>query len=240
MVHIGDRVNTVLKINAKIEKIGTSYFTISVNASSTQGNIVEYIYVIDGIEKAPTDKNIYTEENLGEKSEHTAKVIVVDEKGNRKTSREFKIVTEPRTYLYKDGAYSDKVTDWVYGGYAYIHGGTFAKYESYFTVVVQVVGDAYMVRSNELVDFSGYTKLCSEISMSFGHPASSSHMFLSTVSEYNNVDNWSGNLGVADYITDSNATKSTVDISNINTNAYIYFRQTHAGSINIYKVWLEK
>lgn len=135
-VHIGDKVSSIgVKLNASIEKIGTSYFTIKAEATSTEGIIVGYIYTIDGIDKPQTTNTSYTQEGLGETTQHTAKVKAIDEKGNVKESRTFKITTESRIYLYKEGNECTDITGgWertVYNTGSYTKESTYMNLYSY-------------------------------------------------------------------------------------------------------------
>lgn len=100
-VHIVGKRSDEIKIKVD-KKVGTSYVTIEVQAMSTSGNIVQYEYIVNGI-KYESDKNTYTIENLEPESNHTIKIIVIDGKQNIKESWEYKIRTEARTYLYKEG-----------------------------------------------------------------------------------------------------------------------------------------
>lgn len=114
VVHIGNKVNPTIALTAKVEKIGTSYFTLSAQASSNQGAITGYLYTIDGVEKPITTETTYTVSDLQENSQHTAKVKAIDEKGNIKESQTFKITTEKRTYLYHAGEeYTDITGSWI-------------------------------------------------------------------------------------------------------------------------------
>lgn len=240
VVHIGDRANGIMTLDAKVEKIGTSYFTISATATSTKGNIVGYQYIIDGVGKEQTTDNSYTEKGVAEKSEHTAKVIAIDEKGNKRESRVFTITTEPKTYLYKEGEYSPIVEDWVYGGYvSSTTGNTFNKQDKYFSIKVGKMYTAYFARSAEQVDFTEYTKLCVDVTMT-GVSSASSHLFLSTRSNYANVDDWRGDIGAESVFQYPGVKYMEIDVTNINRSAYIFFRVTQQGEFNIYNVWLEK
>lgn len=63
-------------------------------------------------------------------------------------------------------------------------------------------------------------------------------MFLSTLLTCNGVDT-TGNLA-GTWLSSSGIGTTKLDISAVNRDAYIYFRKTWAGNLNVYKVWLEK
>ena len=84
------------------EYVGTSSFTIKMNASSTEGNIVSYQYQINGGEVKTTTENTFTIEDLEPTTNYTISVVAMDEKGNEnKTSIE--VTTKARTYIIKNG-----------------------------------------------------------------------------------------------------------------------------------------
>lgn len=100
--------NDFMKIDIN-KKVGTSYITIDAQATSTQGEIIKYEYIIDGVIYESTE-SIYEIKNLEQESKHTIEVVAIDEKGNRKNSHKENIKTESRTYLYKDGNDNTELT----------------------------------------------------------------------------------------------------------------------------------
>lgn len=171
VVHIGNRVSG-MSVYLKTQKVGTTYFTVVANARSTYGNITGYKYVIDGVEKPQTANGTYTQENLEEKTEHTVKVIAMDEKGNQKESRIIKIVTEEKVYLYRNGNQYEKITGgWVTGGKYFEGTGSVSINEDNITITSNVTYDAnsfQLVNTKEKVDLSAYSKLYAIITQTAG------------------------------------------------------------------------
>ncbi len=102
-VHIEEKSNSPITVEQTIIYVGTSKCTIKVNASSKQGNIVKYQYMINNEIKEEIEENEYTIKNLEPTTKYKVSVIAIDEKGNSEKSIQEEITTKERMYLIKDG-----------------------------------------------------------------------------------------------------------------------------------------
>ena len=233
-VHIIDKVNN--SINIKInQKIGTSYIKINVEADSKYGDIKQYQYIIDGKVCESTEAE-YTVEELEPESEHTIKVIVIDEKQNKKQSKEIKVKTEPRTYLYNMGnEYTELTGGWIVG---YINGdnpgvGSALKKENYIEVKSWGYWHGSGCYTKNQIDLKEYSKIkvdifdCSAVNITGG---------------YEQIAIGSGNKQIMVLGVDNIQDKIyELDITDINPNSNIICVQIGNGANgNIRRIWLEK
>lgn len=94
----------IKNVKVNIIDINGTYFTVEVNAESSEGKIVEYEYFINGESKGittDTNKKIITDLELD--TEYSVQVKVKDEKGNTKILTGSKQKTLDKQYLIKDG-----------------------------------------------------------------------------------------------------------------------------------------
>ena len=84
------------------EYVGTSSFTIKINANSAEGNIVNYQYQINDGEVKTTTQNMFTVEDVEPTTDYTISVTAIDEKANQNTVST-QITTKARTYIIKNG-----------------------------------------------------------------------------------------------------------------------------------------
>ena len=135
-VHIGEKANNPITVKVMLTYIGTSSCTVEVEASSKEGNIVGYIYKVGDIETEQLTSNTYTIDELEPNTQYIVSVIAIDEHGNRKSSIPIKIVTEARTYLYKEGNECIELTGgWKRGNYNI---GSFTKKEDHLNLNVNI------------------------------------------------------------------------------------------------------
>ena len=222
-----------LKVNSTA---GTTYITINVEASSTNGNIEQYEYTIDGTKYTSTEP-VYKIENLSPESNHTIKILVVDENGNTKETRPIKIKTEPRTYLYKEGNECIELTDgWIayYSDGNNPEAGKVTKEND--NIFIETFGTwcAYETQPKEKIDFSNYSKIGIELyditvvntgyqllNVIVGLDINSAEAY--TASNFNSAE---------EYL--------EIDITNIEGYRKLYIGAGNGASARIKNVWLEK
>ena len=102
-VHVEGKTTNPIKIKVTPTYIGTSSCNISIEASSTEGEITKYQYRVNDENEQETDKNIFTLEDLEPETKYKITVIITDEKGNTKESMPITIKTSERTYIIKEG-----------------------------------------------------------------------------------------------------------------------------------------
>lgn len=102
-VHIGAKTTNPIKVKITPTYIGTSSCTIEVEATSTKGDITGYQYKINDKSTEQLTQSKYTIEDLEPNTKYNIFVIIVDDKGNTKTSMPITITTKERTYIIKDG-----------------------------------------------------------------------------------------------------------------------------------------
>lgn len=168
-------------------------------------------------------------------------MVAVDNTGYIRKSKTLKVKTKERTYLYNKGAISELAGDYIVAGYVGSGSRSFNKYDSYMRLAVNELNAAYSIRSTNQIDFSDYGKLYLDVNISRGSTEYAvNHVFLSTISNYNGVDNTTGDIGTFGYSRTSGKQLLIGDISNVNKSGYLYIRQTHTGYIDINRIWIEK
>lgn len=219
--------------------IGTTSFTIKVTSVANEENIETYMYIVDENEEKISTNKEYTIDSLEENTKHSAKVIVKYKNGNTIQSNILNIQLEPRTYLYNSGKISDISGNFVIGGYVGSSSYSLTKFDNFMRLYEPSNNKAVFMRTSNTIDCSKYKKLCIEI-VNPNNLTDRRHAFISTLSNYNGVDDIVGNLGVAKRMQGLEKI-GVLDISSINRDdVYLYIRQTHSGSIDISKIWLEK
>lgn len=157
-VFITGKVTNPIKMEVNY-KIGTSYIEITVKASSEKASIVQYEYIIDGV-TISQEEQTYIIENLEPQSEHKIKVVAIDEKENRRESREISLKTEARTYLYKSKEEYIELTGGWEDGDSNI--GTFTKKEDCMNLYCEGPTSStywHSIRTVKGIDITGYTKI---------------------------------------------------------------------------------
>lgn len=240
VVHIGNKSNNKIKMSFT-KKVGTSYISISVDATSTEGNIEKYKYIIDG-ETIEQTGNTLKKDKLEPESSHVLQIVAIDEKQNEKVSGLIYFTTEPRTYLYNEGEFNPLMDSVVDGGHFGNNSGSLDTTPDYFTVGNNNYGNAHYARSNNLIDFTEFAKLCCKYDVGLAvSPGPWCSIFLSTLTSYRGVDNPRGNVGMhTEYLYKSSTELAEIDIEEFDDSAYIFFRHTHRGNTKFSSVWLEK
>lgn len=243
-----------LKVNLKI---GTSYITINAQATSEEGEIKQYQYIIDGSTYSQAEAT-YIIENLEPESEHTVKIIAVDERQNNKESKEIIVKTEPRTYLYRYGnEYMELTNGWkeIYKtNYSLTPVSTNFKMDK-LNDNIQVVsiggipigGGAVLmgaaIGTNKRIDLSEYKYMYSVATVTLGKysGASACEMTLESEDEFLVATDANDRICYTNPV-DKKITK--LDISNYSgmysPAIYIQSELQLTSKANIYEVWLEK
>lgn len=232
-VHIIGKENKSMKVKVN-STIGTSYIIINVEASSSNGDIIQYDYIIDGITYTSTEA-VYKVENLEPESNHTIKVISIDEKENKKETRTYNVKTESRTYIYKEGNEYEEITNgWDFG---YINGdnpgvGKVTKENNNIFLETWGTWCSYAIWTKQRIDFSKYSKLSMEIYdiniINSGHQQAG--ILLSNGAGF--VASSYGKLNdLCEYI--------ELDVSKIESLYYCYCAVANGTSARIKNVWLE-
>lgn len=257
-VHIIGKITDKIEIKVNLSA-GTSYITINVQANSKDGSITGYKYIIDGITYDEI-QSTYIVENLNPESEHTIKVVAIDEQENTKESREYTFKTEPRTYLYKNGIeYSELTGYWEEGDYNI---GTFTKKADCLNLYCDgpAAGGSYWhsFRTTNSIDVSKYTKIVykfkiantmilynskyySWLLMGVFYPKYTNYASYSTSS----LADFSPN-GLSANISGKIITQG-IDLTDINGAVYPtvifakqFYRSRYIADIDVYEIWLEK
>lgn len=116
-VIMGGKIGAVEIIRLGANKIGTSTCTVEVKITNLKVEKTEFQYYVNGTKvNTSIQGQNYKIENLNPETEYTIYAIVIDKEGKQTQTNSVKVKTEARTYIYKDGQYSDLVTDWINGG----------------------------------------------------------------------------------------------------------------------------
>lgn len=248
---IGESTDSIkIKVN---KNVGTSYIIINVEANSTNGSIIQYEYIIDGI-TYQIEQETYIIENLEPESNHTIKVIVIDEKQNKKESREINVKTEPRTYLYKNGDEYISLT----GGWKEIHKTDDSTAPVSTSFNMSKLGDNIKITTTGIdkypylcgaaigttnrIDISNYKYMCAVVTATLGQYSGASicEMTLESDDEYMIYD---PNAEIC-YVDSVNQKTIKWDLSEYNgiysPAIYIQSEREKTVEANIYEIWLEK
>lgn len=258
IAHIGNKTNNKITMNFT-KTIGTSYVTVNVNAASKEGNIVKYIYIIDGEEIEQTT-NIYKKENLEPGTKHTLQVIVIDEKQNQRVSGRVIFQTELRTYLYKRGEEYEELTGgWKRGNYNI---GTFTKSpEGYMNLQGSFPANTNKywncvetVKSIDVTNFSKIVFLCKIGHMNYVSSEKAYCSWLAVIDMNPQYEGYGSQNAKGEHAMrffkenkSGQILPLEVDVSQVKESIYPtvllsrwYGADTYEGNINIYEVWLEK
>lgn len=236
----GDNSNiSIGEFEPQVTNITTLSIVVNSNLNIPDKDFV-YIYILNNeIKNYSKDKQVEISD-LSENTEYKIIVVAVDNTGYVSKSKEITIKTKPATYLYNNGAISPLASDFIVAGYVGPGSKSFNKYDNYMRLSVNQTSTAYSIRGTNQIDFSKYSAIYFDVNISRSVSNTESHFFLSTASNYNSVDNYTGNIGVYKNSSTSGKQYIKLDVSSINTSAYIYIRQTHTGYIDINKIWLEE
>jgi len=220
------------EVQVKITKqVGTSYIIINVQASSTQGNITKYEYNIDGETYSNTEP-VYKIENLEPESNHTIKVTVIDEKGNKKTTTPINVKTEPRKYLYKEGEEYTELT----GGWnaEYYTGDTSSvgmakKYDNYMEMQTWGYWCAYRCVTQNKIDLGEFSKIKADIMCNWTDVSGG----------YEQIGIRAGNNSIVWNRVDLQNKIYELDIK-IKENANVFISAGNGANAKIKSIWLEK
>lgn len=234
-VHVGTKTTNPIKVKITPTYIGTSSCTIEVEATSTKGNIVNYQYRVNDEIKQETDKNTDTIEGLNPTTQYMITVVVIDEKGNTKTSMPVTIETKERTYIVKDGVAQVE---------AKAINATIQKENNYSVVTTNKTtnrgGCAF------LYDITKYKKIKVDIEVVKKDKVSSGCMI--ALSYFNNPlkDNWNNYEIIASY---DETTKQrdvyNLNIENVEKEMWIVCLKNSTNpattaTMHIYNLWLEE
>ncbi len=230
IIQVNENANNEVQVKIK-KQVGTSYIIINVQASSTQGNITNYEYNIDGETYSNTEQ-VYRIENLEPESNHTIKVTVIDEKGNKKTTTPINVKTEPRKYLYKEGEeYTELTGGWNVEYFAgdTSSAGTAKKHDNYMEIQTWGYWCAYRCITQNTIDLTEYSKLKADIECNW-----------TDVSEgYEQIGLKAGNNEIVWNRIDLQDKIYAVDI-NAKENDNIQITAGNGANIKIKFIWLEK
>ena len=211
--------------------------SISMNISTkTNYENATYMYLINKELKTSLSNNNYTYEDLEPGTVYNIQVIVYTEDGKMHIGSKRQSTAEA-VWLYKDGQTYDLSGGFSMQGTIGSASYTLTNYDTYMRLNVPADKRAVFARENTIIDFSKYKKAYVRYINSNGNPSS---VFISTRSNYNGYDTTSGDLGFNFSSSASGRHTVAYDVSELNTNAYIYFRKTHTGYMDIERIWLEE
>lgn len=236
-----EKIEGIISLEVKMSYVGTSSFTMHMNASSKQGKIVKYKYKINEEEEKETIQNSVTIDNLMPETEYTIIVHVEDDKGNMKTSEPVKIITKKRTYIVKDGV--PQVTGTSNG-----HATTETK-SGYFQIITSRTNGYYRPSYGFLYDLSSYkkVKIDLEIPTKTALPALCIFLANSMTEAMESTDVYQGEDKIRELLGGSLTSVErklySYSIEKVKGKYYITFYQNmEIGSTtwNIYNLWLEE
>ena len=226
-------INISEDLTINTSEVTTVSMKITVNQSF---NNALYIYSVNNTVVKTGNSNSVTVGDLDPDTSYNIQVIVRDSEGNTHIGTKTKS-TASAVWLYKDGTEYDLSGGFSIQGYVGGDNYTLTKEDNYMRLNVPSNKRATFMRENNLIDFSQYKKAYVKIYNSNGNPAA---VFISTRTNYNGADINSGDLGLDYYKESTGEDIASFDTSSITNNAYIYVRKTHAGYIDIKRIWLEK
>lgn len=191
-------------------------------------------------------------------TQYNVSVSAIDEYGNRKSSIPIKIVTEARTYLYKEGDECTELTGgWKRGNYNI---GTFTKENDHLNLQGSFPADSaqhwnscqttnsidvtgfkkmgYKIKIDNMISIQGTNKLYSWFAIAICNP-----QFVKYGSDnakaYYSFSNLENDIS-------KQIITGKIDITNVNESVYptayfgIWIDDIYEGNVDIYEVWLEK
>ncbi len=197
-----------------------------------------YIYILDNKIQYYGNKNEkYTIDTLDGNKDYEITVYVVE--NNKKIHKYEKYIkTKDRIYLLDNGKPTELAGSFSVQGYVGSnHGGTLIPQDNFLRLNLPNNKVAVFCREDNILDFSKYKKIYVQLQESGSYY---SHVFISTMSNYNNIDNRTGNLGVGTDELYKGNYFIKLDINDISDLGYLYIRQTWSGYADIYNIWFEE
>lgn len=235
------KVNDVIKIELETTYIGTSSFTININASSKQAKIVEYKYKINNGEEIAINKSSITIENLEPETEYEIIASVIDERGNQKSNNPIKVKTKKRQYIIKDGVLK---IEGISNGYA-----TGEQKNGFFEINTSRTGGYFRSTYAFRADLSNYKEIKADLEIGKKDSLPELTLFIAnsitdTMEDTPKVDGKSVSTVVAAEGTLYPERKiSKLNIEKLKGNYYVCFNQNMvigSATWKIYNLWLEE
>lgn len=211
--------------------------TISMNVSTNESfENATYIYLLNKRIISSSNENSYTIENLEPETSYILGVIVYTEDGKVHigTKRQS---TADAVWLYKDGTKYDISGGFSIKGYVGSDNYTLTDYDSYMRLNVPSNKRATFIRENTIIDFSKYKKVYVKY---YNSNSNHSCAFISSRDNYNGYDSYGGEYNFNYNSPGEGDQLAIFDVSSLTASAYIYLRKTHAGYIDIQRIWLEE